>query len=77
MERRIGYRHATSLSLERRAPDDEEVEIELPCGVRVERSAFGQLLIYRGHLAYGQTLAAALELGWCRLVTDTAAAEAE
>jgi hypothetical protein len=73
MERRIGYRHATSLSLERRSADDEEVEIECSCGVRVERSAFGQLLVYREHLAYGQTLAAAVELGWCRVVTDTPA----
>jgi hypothetical protein len=69
MERRTAYRHANSISLERRAPDDEEVEIELPPGIRIERSAFGQLLVYREYLAYGQTVAAALELGWCQVVS--------
>jgi hypothetical protein len=70
MERRTAYRQATSLSLERRTPDDVEVAIELPRGIRIERSAFGQMLIYREHLPYGQTLAAALELGWCQVVPE-------
>lgn len=76
MERRTAYRHANGLSLERRDPADEEVEIELPRGIRVERSAFGQLLLYREHLAYGQTLAAAVELGWCQVLSKGATEDA-
>jgi hypothetical protein len=69
MERKIAYRGQGGLSLKRLSPVDEEVEIELLPGVRIEWSGYGQLLVYRDRLPYGYSLTAALELGWCREVT--------
>lgn len=68
MERMNAYRHGDQLGLEPQAPDDREVEIGLEPGVRVNRSAYGQLLVYCDHLPYGQTLETALRLGWCRVL---------
>ena len=34
--------------------------------VRAARSASGEVLLYRGNGAYGQSVAAALRHGWCR-----------
>ncbi|MCC2672858.1 MAG: hypothetical protein K0Q72_5330 [Armatimonadetes bacterium] len=75
MERINAYRRDGRLSLERQDPDDEEVEVELLPGTRLERSAFGELRFYHRHQPFGQTLHTAIQLGWCRLLD--AAAEDE
>ncbi len=63
------YRQGEDYTLEPPTSGEwEPVGLELMEGVRVDRSARGELLVYRGYLAYGTQLGTAVALGWCRPV---------
>ena len=50
--------------------DAEMVRIELAEGVRLSRSAGGEVLLYRDSTPYGRRLADGLRAGWCTVVSD-------
>lgn len=66
------YRRGDDYTLEPPGSGEwEPVRLEMMEGVRVDRSARGELLVYRGFLAYGTQVSTALSLGWCRLADPT------
>lgn len=70
---RTAYRRGEQFSFEPPPAEDwEMVTLELAPGARVEWSATGVRLIYRGDIPFGVEIQAALQLGWCALVEKPA-----
>lgn len=62
------YRVGNSYQLEASEQAGEPITLGLLDDVYAGTSAKGQQLFYRHHYPYGQTLEAALRLGWCWVI---------
>jgi hypothetical protein len=63
-----GYRVGDNYTLTPGEEGGRPVTVVLNSGTEFRISGSKQILLYRPHEPYGQTLGAALSLGWCRVV---------
>jgi hypothetical protein len=62
------YRVGDAYTLTPESEDARPVAVLLENGTEFGLSGSRQVLLYRPYEPYGQTLAAAVSLGWCRVV---------